>query len=388
MAEKTQMASFAKRLGGQVAKANAEFKDKPVDTGNMRLPPGIKQGEGFGKVQAATFSEYQDDKNGPGTKGQVFFRIAAVAVSPQEKDGAKVAGIQFSKIFPICAMPASGARKATTLSENWDKFQNFMKTMGVPAPDYSEKTDPTGQKTEAYYFAAAKSLTDPNRPVFVSFSTRAWTPPARPNEPKPEPITLENWHGKVDFTQTHNPEAGVKVGADNQPTADDEAPAVGADGLANNAHEGGEQPREEEVAALVEVAMSDPQGETDEGKAACARLEELAWELGWTPEDTQNADDWAQIGDMALAGPDQDGEPQEGEEGGVTVGSVWNFCKRDKGGNKLKNNKGVEYPSIEVEVVTVNLQDETCTVKTTKDGKEVVDIRTKKPTIVKFAWLE
>ena len=48
-----QMSSFAGRLGARVAAANAEYRGKPIDTGNRRLPGGIKEGAGVAKVQSA-----------------------------------------------------------------------------------------------------------------------------------------------------------------------------------------------------------------------------------------------------------------------------------------------------------------------------------------------
>jgi len=64
------------------------------------------------------------------------------------------------------------------------------------------------------------------------------------------------------------------------------------------------------------------------------------------------------------------------------------FAKRTKDGEKLKNNKGGPFPAREVEVTVVDTSAKLCTVKTIKDGKDVVDIRSKKPVAVKFEWLE
>ncbi len=72
----------------------------------------------------------------------------------------------------------------------------------------------------------------------------------------------------------------------------------------------------------------------------------------------------------------------------VGVGSKWKFAKRTKDGAKLKNVKGEEFPPQDVEVVSMDTAAKTCTVKTVKDGKDVVDIKSKKPVVVKWKWLE
>ena len=53
---------------------------------------------------------------------------------------------------------------------------------------------------------------------------------------------------------------------------------------------------EELVAALVEIAMGDPEGNTPDGASATSQLEQMAWGLGWTKEQTGKAADWAEVG--------------------------------------------------------------------------------------------
>ena len=64
--QQQQNSSFAKKLGARVAQANEEHRDKPVDTGEHRLPAGIKSA--IAKLKAMYTKEYVDDKNGPGTQ--------------------------------------------------------------------------------------------------------------------------------------------------------------------------------------------------------------------------------------------------------------------------------------------------------------------------------
>ncbi len=156
--------------------------------------------------------------------------------------------------------------------------------------------------------------------------------------------------------------------------------------------------------------MNDPEGATTEGANASARLEEIAWTVGWSKEQTAGAEDWAAVGDMclnpptpptpaappaqvAVPAPIQPGTPVIFQTSGapptaIMPGGKYKFAKRTRDGLKLRNNKGEEFPPQEIEVTTVNVTNKTCTVKTVKDNKPVVDIRSKQPVDVKFEWLE
>lgn len=394
MPVQTQMSGFAKKLGGRIAAANAEHKDKPIDVGMMRLPGGIRNG--IAKLVTMVTKEYQDDTNGVGTKGQTFFRAAATVVSPEEHNGQRIVGLQTSVVIPLCDIPAKGLRKAKPFTENWYAFQNVFKLLsnGAIVCHETPQTDPTGQKTEAFYFAAMKALTDPTRPpIFISFSTRSWTPPPSPLQPKPEEMVFETWHGLADMSAlpSHNPSSGVTVVEDSgtQPEPFTEPPT----GVVEYPAAGRETPpadnpvTAEEIAALVELATNDPAGQTEEGAEASAMLEKLAWANGWSKEQTADASDWAEVGSMALVAKNSNGVVSA-DSSVPSVGSKWKFCKRTKEGHKLKNSNGEEFPPQEVEITTVDPAARTCTVKTIKDGRDVVDIRSKKPVAVKFEWLE
>lgn len=388
-----QMSSFAKKLGGRVAQANAEHKEAPVDTGNRRLPGGIRNG--IARLVSMYTKEYEDDKNGTGTKGQTFFRASAVVITPAIHDGEKVAGMLTQKIVPLCDMPAKGKRKASTFSENWFEFQNLFKLLGVAPCQETPATDPTGQKTEAYFFAAMKALTDPVRmkvnPVYISFSTRAWTPDKphgwKEGDPVPQEMVFETWHGLATFNGKIDPASGVTQQAPQQPPLTSLPPKQTAPPPEST----------KSVEELVQVAMDDPQGATTEGTAAHSELERRAWANGWTKEDTGVVDTWAEVGQMALnpkqepSNVDQPPTPEppvQDQPPAIVVGSRWKFAKRTKDGEKLKNSKGEEFPPQEVEVTSMDLANGTCTVKTVKDNKVVLDVRTKEPINVKFEWLE
>lgn len=406
-----QMSSLAKKLGGRVAQANAEHADKPIDTGNRRLPAGIKEGVGIARLSTMYWREYEDDKSFPGAKGQLFFRASAVVVAPQEHNGQKAAGLVTSVIVPLCDTPEKGQRKAKSFNEHWYDFQNIFKMLsnGALVCKENAETDPTGVKTEAFYKAAMLSLTDPVRqktnPIYITFSTRGWIPPATPQNPHPEEMVFETWHKLVEWNGQVVPGSGMSEAPPQvPPNGQAHPPRTREEKNAEIAAQYGattqvateptsEADRADVVASLVEIAMADPDGHTEDGQAARTELESMAWAMGWTKEQTENppapfTNDWAGVGDMAMTSPKTNPAIQQQPSGNPTVGSRWMFAKRKKDGSKLTDSKGVPFAASEVEVVTVDDAAKTCTVKSVKDGKDVIDLRTKSPVVVKWEWLE
>lgn len=383
--------NFFQRYGQRIAQAHAQHKDKPVDTGIMRLPPGIDGG--IAKLQVLEVRT-QDKETGKVPKGEKYLFAQAIVLSPQEVKGRRVAGLHTFQYIPLCDIPAKGLRKAVSFNDNWNAYQNMFKLLSNNTIVCQEtpQTDPTGQKTWAFYIAAAASLTDPKRPggpVHIEFSTRGWTPPATQLQPNPEELVFETWHGLASAAAlaplngqlTHNPSTGVNVIESPPVMGADDLPLVGQQ--SENPNDPGDL--EVEIAQLVAIANNDPEGETEEGQAAMMRLQEMAMEGGWSEDQIREAT-WDQVGDMAKWGPSEDDHINE--QSPVTVGSKWHFAKRDKNGAKLKNKEGHELPPVEVEVVSVDEENSTCTVKGVKDGRTLINIGTKKPIVVKFQWLE
>lgn len=397
-----QNASFARRYQTRVAQANVQCKDAPATLGQQRLPPGVKNG--IARVQEMYVGEYKDDANGPNTKGLPFFRMACVAVFPHHTEsGLRVAGIQTSKIVSLCDLPKKGWREATTFEQGYTEMQSMIRAFGIQPCPHTPQSDPSGLQIETYWFAAMKTICNPAKPRYIKFSTRSWTP-AKPatwkeGDEVPEARTIENWEGVA------TDEEVAKMNGQYDPTAGAaDAPSTtphttGPDGLPINptlptnaqihaqSDNGAEaQSLEDEVTALVAIAMDDPNGETEDGAEAGRRLEQLAWDNGWEKAQTINAANWEEVGSMALSTPEEAAATYSGPA--PTVGSKWKFCKRDSEGVNLKNRKGEDFPPQEVEVVTVNTDTKTCTLKTTKDGKDVTDIKTKKPVNAQWSWLE
>ena len=249
--------------------------------------------------------------------------------------------------------------------------------------------DPTGQKIWAFYMALMADLLDPQKPpVYVTFSTRGWTPPLLPGSPpgtKPnEEMVFETWHALAteediaNINKQHDPTALIAEN-NGQPSHLDEPP------------KGNYASDIDEVMILVEEATADPKGETREGASASKRLEELAWQRGWTKEQTGSAEDWGQVGDMALNDPvkkDSDGAITKAFSAGPPIGSKWKFQRRDPSGTKLKRADGTDFPAHNVEVTEVDEHTNTCTIKNIKTDQVMVNMQTKEPLAVRWEWLE
>ncbi len=401
--------NLAARLGARMASANAAVKGKPPNLRPQRLPGGIN--DGTAKL-STLYIKQQDKDDGMVPKGADFFRGSAIVMSPESHDGQKVAGAITQVLIPLCDVPAKGLRKGKSFEEGYDAWRSILQALSnCPDCPETDKSDPTGQKTQAYWFAVMAALTRPlnegGKPVYISFSTRSWKPPATAQQPNPEEMVFEEWHGLANENQLNgqitkpNPAAAV-MSRPPVPTAPSTPPTTapvtqmaprGAVQGLGAAPEPEPEPANlaEEVAALVEIATEDPSGDTPEGVAASERLEELAWAAGWGKAQTKGASDWAAVGEMALSSPD--GLPPQGEDAApeihiLPVGSKHKFCKRTKAGERLKNSKGVEFPPIDVEVISVDVDGKTCTVKAIKDGKTILDIQSKQPVQVKWDWLE
>lgn len=438
MAMQQTNSSFSKRLGARVAAANAEHKDKPIDTGMRRLPGGIKSG--IAKLQFMYTKESEKD-DGKVPKGETFLRASASVLGQvvngvlvKDHLGENIEGLTTQRVIPLCDVPANPKyenSKAVTFSENWYEFQNLFKLLsnGSIVCQETPQTDPTGQKTEAFYFSAMNALTNPKHPIYLEFSTREWKAPKRANESqedynKREAMVFETWHGLAQLPGNgqHDPAAGVTTSNTQQTQTNtthpmDPPPApfvnMGPSGQATHPQTqtsparvaapppvDGPPPQhqsdgdsdydeEAEVEGLVEVAMFDPNSETPDGKAATTALEEMAWKRGWTKEQTRDAEDWAAVGNMALTDPPAPETPPAAHaSNGYTVGSRWMYVKRMKDGKKYADKNGKEFAAQECEITTVNEADKTCTLKTVSTGLDLVDLRSKKPVAVKFEWLE
>lgn len=371
-------AALAKKVGARLIQANEEHKDDPVDLGNQPLPAGIR--DGAAQLNKAYFSTKKEGTH----KGEFFFRASAVCKAPTMHDGKRVAGRTTSVMVNLHDEPAVGQRDARSFNDNWGVFLNYMKMFGITP--IAEKND--FLKILQYYEAVFKQL-EKDKPI-IAFSTREYTAKPTALKPNPKPTVIENWHGLSDWKETGDPVADGM-----SPPTDVAAPSSNGVGTemtaapfeeppqAHHEEPASEQSLEDELTVLVDTVNGDPKNETDDGKAARIRLEELAVAAGATADQVQNAPDWETVAGMAM------GNLPEAEAPPVTpsTGEKYNFRKRDSKGEPLADKQGKPFDPFEIELLTVDVTTGTCTAKTTKDGKPMVGIN-KKPIQIKFEWLE
>lgn len=395
-----QMSSFAKKLGTKLAQAHAETTGKPPELGRKQLRPGIR--DGIAKL-SSMYTKEQEKNDGVCPKGETFFRASAVVITPGD-----CAGAITSFTVPLCDIPAKGDSKAKSFTENWNKIRSLVETLGAesfPEPPIDPKLHPNealaqGVRMEAWLMGNMRALTSTeslrDRPVFIYFNTRGWTPPKSATKPNPEEMVFEDWTGKAPAPPKPDPGAGVVQNPSvTQPPPG--APPPSPNGAATGRQVAPSQPMPEAdqasestdpsdvVAALVQAATDD--AGSDEGKDATRELIRLAVAAGWTKEQAEEADTWQAVGEMALNAPEATPTTQTTVTNTPTIGSKWWYFRRGASGDKLADKKGNVFPAVEVEVTSLNGPG-LCNVKTVKDGKDVMDLKTKKPASVRFEWLE
>ena len=400
VAMQRQVGSLAKKLGGRLSKMNEATSGKPLNIGQKKLPPGIKNG--IAKVVMLDWKEQEKD-GGKIPKGELYFFGRAVVMYPLELDGMSLDDCATVLNIPLCDVKANPAtkRKASSAEENWDKYRSIIEMLGVGPCKETSQTDPTGIKTEAYFLAAMKMLVNnPKNPTYVKFTTSGIAGTPTKENPHPEPFVYEQWLGKATQEELDNllgkfdPADGITQVHSNGSAANQLAP----DGLSHTnaqAHIHSMSPDSNEsedeqmadIAGLVEFAM-DENHEQCEG--AREQLENMAKENGWTQEQIEEATDWEQVGDMAQGSPEAEEESEEEETttSKYVVGSEWSYTKRSKNGEVITDKNGKPLAPIKVEIIAINEEDESCFLKDVKTGKPLNDMRTGKPLSVKFEWLE
>lgn len=385
MPVQVQKSTLAKRLGAKLIEAHLKHKDAPVKVdGGGRLPEGIENG--VARLQRMSFGAYK-----PGTKlaGKEYFMVEAIMVAPRfhtTKDGQKIKieGARTQpKIIPLDDTPdAEGEKK--TFADHYFDFQNMFKRFGVEPP---ETQDP--QAVQNYYEAATKSLCDgTNNPHFAIRTWKGQKQTVGKYKDK-EPLIQESWGDVCEYHPTNDAVADGMSAAESNGIAPPPSTTMKQESF--NEFENITPPADElqpgdapadpsdEIAALVEVANGDPNNATEDGKAAKIRLEELAVAAGATPEQVGAAADWEAVAAMALGIMPGSTTPK--------VGQKAMFRKRDSKGDPLKDGKTkAEFTAQEIEVVSIDTEKQTITAKG-KDGKPVQGLD-RKPTQIKWEWLE
>jgi len=405
-------APLAKKLGAKVAAAHKANKDKPPEAGNATLPSGIEGG--VAKLSMIKIDEY---KTGD-LKGQPYFMAQGIVRSPVSHDGRPCRGLH-TKIGPIPLCDTPGKAKAT-FAEHYADMLNHLKLLGVDTA--ATDGDMTPEEVDAFLQASMEELVAPENPTFFTF--RTWKgkkteivqrqgkwyavqgtstksgPYATKEEAKKknpyadlEPRVNEEWNGRCDAPADEG-EAPMDDSAQEVP-ADEAPPETEAAGDEAPPDEGAEAPaaaeESEDWEAVAVAADKDPSGKTPAGKAACKKLIDLGLSLGIEAEAMKNADSWAivltmcQEASAAAEGGEAPGEEAPSEEAPAeeapaeeapispVKGSVVKWCWKTKEGKPMidpKTKKPLK-PS-DYEVLTVNLKNETVTLKNLTTEKPVV----------------
>ncbi len=386
MAVQQTTSLLAKKLGAQIAKAHQEHKDAPVDRGQIRLPPGIRNGTA--QLNTAYISQYKEGDN----KGKDFFRASGIVQLPVSHDGVATKGSITQVMIPLFDVPARGKAKAKSFSDQWYEFQNWFKQFGVEAPNES---DPF--KIEAYYLAAMKLLCD-NKPCFT-FSTRGWTPPAIAGQPAPKEMVFEEWHGMCDALPEPDPATnGVVDSSGLAPPPGDDAPDAGPPQTAGQRgaappptepppqqHQPDDQSGEGlnlETAAVI--ADDDPTGQTPDGKAAIAFLTEGALAAGATDSQIKAATSWTEVAGMCVEVPL--GQPDEQKPDPVR-GTVIKYQLRGPDGSPRLGKDKQPLAAGDFEITSVDPATRTVTLKGVKTKLPIMGAD-KKPLPVSWDHLE
>ncbi len=403
---------LAEKLGKRITESHLKHKDDAIDTGRVQLPPGINRGTA--KLSACYIKAYtaEDAAKAKWKEGNEFFRASAVVLLPTAVNGQKCEGGVTSVVIPLCDKPAPpppSKGKAKPFDDHWFEFQNWFKMMGVLPPAGIDPKMSDAQKAAVaakimvYYQAAMKLLVgDPAtptvkvKPVYVSFSTRGWTPDKTPTQPNPTEMVMEEWHGRTEYVPTTDPSLnGVHaapakaaamqpepfteppMGIAEVPAADEQPEPTGA----SEAQEPGEDVAVT-VQALLDLIASDGDGE--QGVAAIHQLIEMAAAVGYSKEQCEAVTAWSEVGEWIVAGVQAAAEPVT--DSTPAIGAVYQFKRRDPKGNPLVGKDKKELAALQVEVTAVDAASQTVTAKTA-DGKVLAGID-KKPTKIKFEWLE
>lgn len=362
---------MAKKLGAKLVNAHAQHKDAPPDVGNARLPDGIE--DGIAQLRDIKIGEYKEGDH----KGQLFFMAQAVLVEPKEHNGRSVAGMRTTAgPVPLCDTPKSKGKKKT-FADHYAVFLNHLKLLGV---ETEKNAAGTPDEVEAFLMASIDILKK-QQPYFT---IRTWK--GKPTTEFPNPRVNEEWGPVCEYSPSDDPSAGM-TDSDGGPPMNPTEPFTEPPQSPPPATPTASAPSpEDEVQALVEVCLGDPNSKTPEGADAAARLAELALAAGFTEKQITDCPSWADVGALAL-GIAPDAPPEEAKPAAPAKGAKYKFQRRDSRGAPLVNVKDKKpFPAIEVEVLTVDDAAKTVTCKGA-DGKTVSGLD-KKPTVIKWEWLE
>jgi len=365
VAETKVISNLAQRLAAKnVAAAHAKAKDAPVDYGfGGGLPAGIEGG--VARLSDIKFGEYQQGTN----KGELYVILTGIVEHPKTfvdslgNEHATEGGQTRVGPMPLCASGQGEYAKA--FDDNWALFVNELKKLD---PDGAGAMDPS--QVQQYCDALVE--------VGPKFKFRTWKIQKRAKtDPKynaqydgpeaPEPQTRHTWNGTkgvdqddsggdpsegfADRTEAPTPKTAPKPQpapapkAASQPTQPPKGPGTrrAAPPPPPPEPEPVQYTDQGDLESLLELANG---GDEAAAGTAMDRLTAFAIEAGKTQHDVDNANSWEQVVGWIRAGESGGGGDGEGAADEGFVPALNGMCQYTIHG---------------------------------KDGKPVVNIRTKKP---------
>lgn len=356
--------------GGLAGKLNKKAfeshkNDETVYSGGGECPAGIESG--VAQLVECKFDQYKEGD----MKGQYFFYAAGVVVTPKIHDGVPVLGLRTSIREPLCDTPN---RSRKTQDEHIAWVLNELRKLGV---DTSELGVDDLEAT-----AAALKEAGPH------FRFRTWKGEATKEYPNPR--TNHQWQGirgLEDFVpEDETADAVVEEdAADGDEEEVEEAPkktAAKKKAVAKKQPEPEPEEEEEDSEDLDTLAESADDNDED----AAVRLTELATAAGITEKKIESAKNWKAVVKMIRdASPaEEEDTSDEGEEESDSeeesadpeVGEIWMY--KPHGSKK----------AVECEILSVNADNETVTLKNLDTNKTIMDTKNpKKKAEVPFSAL-
>lgn len=421
MPAKVSQSKFVQKYGNRLDKAVHESRDTPVriSEGGGDLP---EMDFGVALVTECRIEEIpKDKKNAKDKNGDPNYRFVLVGIvkmptEPQPyPDGSmrSVVGMRTSRYINLTD------EENQTFEGQIDKAINEMKKLGCDTSGWG-----------AADLEANCSLIE-NAGIYTKF--RTWMGRVTPQFPNPR--LNHDWRGVFEGTVDEGPNQVEDDTAEPDGTGKPEVKAI-------HIGKNGKVEKEVPFGDKLDMIVNDCTSEDDDvQEAAVKKLKKLAADLGYTEEDVDNSSSWDEVAEWIRSGkPKDEGEPEEnlaelgakadkeqakGKEGpacarirelcdGTEVNpddyGTWSeVVEALQGTGNDAGDEGSSVPTVgdtfkykgfdpktkakskvatEHEVLTVNEDTETVTLKDVKTGKTVVDLRTKKPVQVPFSELE
>lgn len=276
MAKKVAKGGIAAKLGSKLAQAHQAHKnDETTYSGGASLPDGIEHG--IFLLDEAKFGQYKSGDN----EGEYFFYAAGAVVEPTEAFDSKsqttvrCKGLRTSLMVPICA---TGGTYPKTLEENYARFLNELRKLGVDTSDISEDD----------LESTVTALKDAG--IYGKF--RTYRPSTGTN-----PRVREIWDGVIeDYIPSETDAEEAVEEEEEEEEVEEEAEEV--------------EESEEEVDLLALGKAADKKSD----ESAMETLTEKALEAGLSQDEIDNVDSWTALAEQLLEGSSEEEEEEAEEE--------------------------------------------------------------------------